>query len=42
MWRRSFSGQNLFGLGSAIATFLFVLFIPFLVINIRRFRAEAR
>jgi alpha-glucoside transport system permease protein len=42
MWRRSFAGQNLFGLGSAIATFLFVLFIPFLVINIRRFRAEAR
>jgi alpha-glucoside transport system permease protein len=42
MWRRSFSGQNLFGLGSAIATFLFILFIPFLVINIRRFRAEAR
>ena len=42
MWRRSFSGQNAFGLGSAIATFLFVLFIPFLVINIRRFRAEAR
>jgi alpha-glucoside transport system permease protein len=42
MWRRSFSGQNLFGLGSAIATFLFLLFIPFLLINIRRFRAEAR
>ncbi len=42
MWRRSFSGQNLFGLGSAIATFLFVLFIPFLVINIRRFKTEAR
>jgi alpha-glucoside transport system permease protein len=41
MWRRSFSGQNLFGLGSAIATFLFVLFIPFLVFQIRRFRAEA-
>jgi alpha-glucoside transport system permease protein len=42
MWRRAFSGQNLFGLGSAIATFLFVLFIPFLIINIRRFRSEAR
>jgi alpha-glucoside transport system permease protein len=42
MWRRAFSGQNLFGLGSAIATFLFVLFIPFLIVNIRRFRAEAR
>ena len=42
MWRRAFSGQNLFGLGSAIATFLFVLFIPFLIVNIRRFRAETR
>ncbi len=41
MWRRAFSGQNLYGLGSAIATFLFLLFIPFLVINVRRFRAEA-
>jgi alpha-glucoside transport system permease protein len=42
MWRKAFSGQLSFGLGSAIATFLFVLFIPFLVINIRRFRSEAR
>jgi alpha-glucoside transport system permease protein len=42
MWRRSFSGQNQFGLGSAIATFLFLLFIPFLILNIRRFRSEAR
>ena len=41
MWKRSFSGQNLFGLGSAIATFLFLLFIPFLVVNVRRFRTEA-
>jgi alpha-glucoside transport system permease protein len=41
MWQRSFSGQNLFGLGAAISTFMFLLFIPFLVINIRRFRAEA-
>lgn len=41
MWRRAFSGQNLFGLGSAIATFLFVLFIPFLILQVRRFRAEA-
>lgn len=40
MWRRSFSGQNLYGLGSAIATFLLLLFIPFLIVNIRRFRAE--
>jgi alpha-glucoside transport system permease protein len=42
MWRRAFSGQLAFGLGSAIATFLFILFIPMLVINIRRFRTEAR
>jgi len=42
MWRRAFSGQNLFGLGSAISTFLLVLFIPFLIVNIRRFRAEAK
>jgi alpha-glucoside transport system permease protein len=42
MWRRSFSGQNQFGLGSAIATFLFLLFIPFLILNVRRFRTEAR
>jgi alpha-glucoside transport system permease protein len=41
MWQRSFSGQNLFGLGAAISTFLLLLFIPFLVINIRRFRSEA-
>ena len=30
MWRRSFCGQNVFGLGSAISTFLLLLFIPFL------------
>ena len=41
MWQRSFSGQNLFGLGSAISTFLLLLFIPFLVLNIKRFRTEA-
>ena len=42
MWQRAFSGQNRFGLGSAIATFLFLLFIPFLVLNVKRFRSEAR
>jgi alpha-glucoside transport system permease protein len=41
MWQRSFSGQNLFGLGAAISTFLLLLFVPFLIINIRRFRSEA-
>jgi alpha-glucoside transport system permease protein len=41
MWQRSFSGQNLFGLGSAISTFLLILFLPFLILNVRRFRSEA-
>jgi alpha-glucoside transport system permease protein len=41
-WRVSFSGQNRFGLGSAIATFILILFIPFLIVNIRRFRADTR
>ena len=40
MWRTSFGGVNDFGLGSAIATFLFVLVIPALLLNIRRFRRE--
>ena len=39
-WQVAFSGQNRFGLGSAIATFLLILFIPFLIVNIRRFRAD--
>jgi alpha-glucoside transport system permease protein len=42
MWQRSFSGQNLFGLGAAIATFILLLFVPFLIVNIRRFRADTR
>jgi alpha-glucoside transport system permease protein len=41
MWRTSFGGVNDFGLGSAIAVFLFLLVIPVLMINIRRFRREA-
>ncbi len=40
MWRTSFGGSNDFGLGSAIAVFLFVLVIPVLWLNIRRFRKE--
>ena len=42
MWRTSFGGENNFGVGSAIAVFLFVLVIPVLALNIRRFRTEAR
>jgi alpha-glucoside transport system permease protein len=40
MWRSSFGGVNDFGLGSAIAVFLFLLVIPILALNIRRFRRE--
>jgi alpha-glucoside transport system permease protein len=40
MWRTSFGGVNDYGLGSAIAVFLFVLVIPILVLNVRRFRRE--
>ena len=41
MWRTSFGGVNDFGLGSAIAVFLFLLVIPVLLLNVRRFRREA-
>lgn len=40
MWRTAFGGVNDFGVGSAIAVFIFVLVIPVLAINIRRFRRE--
>jgi alpha-glucoside transport system permease protein len=40
MWRTAFSGVNDFGTGSAIAVFLFLLVIPVLALNIRRFRRE--
>jgi alpha-glucoside transport system permease protein len=40
MWRKSFGGDNDFGLGSAIAVFLFILVIPVLMLNVRRFRRE--
>jgi alpha-glucoside transport system permease protein len=41
MWRTAFSGVNDFGVGSAIAVFLFLLVIPILLLNIRNFRREA-
>lgn len=41
MWRVAFTGQSDFGLGSAIAVLLFVLVLPILILNIRRFRREA-
>lgn len=41
MWRQSFGGGGSdFGLGSALAVFLFVLVIPAMAFNIRRFRLE--
>ena len=40
MWRTSFGGVSDFGLGSAIAVFLFLLVLPILAIQIRRFRKE--
>src|SRR5205814_586434 len=40
MWRTSYGGVNDFGLGSAIAVFLFLLVIPILALNVRRFRRE--
>ena len=41
MWRTAFGGTNDFGVGSAVAVFIFVLVIPILLLNIRRFRREA-
>jgi alpha-glucoside transport system permease protein len=40
MWRTSFGGISDFGYGSAIAVFLFILVIPILLLNVRRFRRE--
>jgi alpha-glucoside transport system permease protein len=40
MWRTAFGGVNDFGLGSAIAVFLFLLVIPILLLNIRNFRRD--
>ncbi len=40
MWRTAFGGVNDFGTGSAIAVFLFLLVLPVLALNVRRFRRE--
>ena len=37
MWRTAFTGIGNRGLGSAIAVFLFILILPVLLLNIRRF-----
>ena len=41
MWRESFTAASNFGFGSAIAVFLFLLVIPILLLNVRRFKREA-
>ncbi len=40
MWAVSFGGAQDFGLGSALGVFLFVLVLPAMLFNIRRFRQE--
>ena len=40
MWRTAFTGAGNRGLGAAIAVLLFVLVLPILAFNIRRFRIE--
>ena len=40
MWRTAFTGAGNRGLGAAIAVFLFVLVLPILALNIRRFRID--
>jgi alpha-glucoside transport system permease protein len=40
MWRESFTAGTNYGFGSAIAVFLFVLVIPVLLLNVRRFKRE--
>ncbi|GAA3154717.1 sugar ABC transporter permease [Planomonospora alba] len=40
MWRVSFGGGGDQGLGSALAIFLLVLVLPFMILNIRRFRRD--
>ena len=41
MWRKAFSGQNRFGYGAAVATFLMLLFVPFLLYQVRSQRKNA-
>lgn len=40
MWRTAFTGAGNRGLGAAIAVFLFLLVLPVLAFNIRRFRID--
>lgn len=40
MWRVSFGGGGNQGLGSALSIFLLILVLPFMILNIRRFRRD--
>jgi alpha-glucoside transport system permease protein len=40
MWQTAFAGGGNFGVGSAIAVFIFLLVLPVLALNVRRFRRE--
>lgn len=40
MWTVSFGGGNNQGLGSALSVLLLILVLPFMIINVRRFRME--
>jgi alpha-glucoside transport system permease protein len=40
LWTVSFGGGNDQGLGSALAILLLVLVLPFMIINVRRFRMD--
>jgi len=40
MWQTAFAGGGNFGVGSAIAVFIFLLVLPVLALNVRRFRSE--
>jgi alpha-glucoside transport system permease protein len=40
MWTVSFGGGNNQGLGSALAILLLILVLPFMIINVRRFRMD--
>lgn len=42
LWRVSFGGARDLGLGSALGVLLFVLVVPAMVFQVRRFRKEAR
>ncbi len=42
MWRVSFGGARNQGLGSALSVFLFLLVLPAMAFNIKRFRSERR